>query len=46
MWWNNSFPLSSPLGDPPTFHLERKSDLAPCRTFVVLNNWTMFEKSI
>lgn len=44
MWWNNSFPLYPPLGDPLTFHLERKSDLTPCRTFVISNNWTMFEK--
>ena len=46
MWWNNSFPLSPPLGDSPTFRLERKSDLILCRTFVILNNWTMFEKRI
>lgn len=44
MWWNNSFPPSLPLGDPLTFRLERKSDLTPCRTFVLFNNWPMFEK--
>lgn len=44
MCWNNSFPLSPHLGDPPTFRLKRKSGLTPCRTFVILNNWTKFEK--
>lgn len=46
MWWNNSLPPSPPFGDPVTFHLKRKSDLTPCRTFVLFNNWPLFEKKV